>query len=88
MRHRKTKHTSIIRKCEKFLNDNCPFQSNSCWFIHGDEAMDIDENLSDNNIKVTEDLNNKDKEQETKQTLVFQNLLLNRKPPIERKTRK
>ena len=71
MRHRKTKHTSIIRKCEKFLNDNCPFQSNSCWFIHGDEAMDIDENLSDNNIKVTEDLNNKDKEQETKQTLVF-----------------
>ena len=55
MKHRKSEHASIIKRCEKFLQNDCPFQSSSCWHLHEEEDMEIDESLNSDKNKVTED---------------------------------
>ena len=69
MKHRKTVHTSIVRRCDKYLQNNCPFQSNTCWFLH-DNDMEVEED---------EELSTKDEEQKQTGTSVF------RKPPVKQK---
>ena len=67
MTHRKIEHRSIKRKCDTFLQNNCPFQSDACWYLHKleEEPMEID----------------REKEEQS-ETSVFRNLFMNTKPPI------
>ena len=48
MRHRKSEHSSIIRKCTNFLKNNCQFQSSSCWYLHEENEMEVDDNEEEN----------------------------------------
>ena len=34
MIHRKNKHETLVRICEKFKENNCKLQNKFCWFIH------------------------------------------------------
>ena len=43
MIHRKNKHRDLVRSCNSYLENNCKFQNNSCWFLHDEEAMDVDD---------------------------------------------
>ena len=69
MKHRKSEHTSLVRKCDKDLQNNCPFQSNTCWFLHEND-MEVEDGQEDNTINET---------QKQTETLVF------RKPPVKQK---
>ena len=70
MKHRKAEHKSLIRKCEKYLKNNCPRESDVCWYLHEDVIMEIEEQ------------NDKDKAQEPTKTSGFQDLFPHTKPPI------
>ena len=41
MKHRKTKHFDIIKKCRYFAQGNCGFESKICWYRH-DEILGED----------------------------------------------
>ena len=71
MKHRKAEHRSIIRKCNKQLKNNCPFQSDACWYLH-DEEEDME----------VEEQNCNKEEQNQSESLVFRNLSMNLKPPL------
>ena len=43
MIHRKKFHAELVRKCLKYVQNECYFKNDSCWFIHAEE-MDTDEN--------------------------------------------
>ena len=62
MKHRKKEHTSMVRRCDKYRLNNCPFQSNSCWFLHEND-MEVEE---------AEEHNNKNETQKQTEPLVFQ----------------
>ena len=34
MKHRKRNHPGLVRKCSLFIQNNCKFQNDTCWFIH------------------------------------------------------
>ena len=40
MRHRKKYHPNIVKLCEKFLHNRCPFQEDFCWFFHNQLKTD------------------------------------------------
>ena len=42
MKHRKEQHMEHISKCRDFKSGKCSWNSSSCWFIHEDENMEID----------------------------------------------
>ena len=69
MAHRKRSHASYIRKCMKFAQNNCSFQSNSCWYLH-DEDMETETTNEDENTNTTEQ--------------VFRKASVNLKPPINK----
>ena len=85
MKHRKSNHPSVIRKCNKFAQNNCQFTSSSHWYSHEEEVMEIDEDQSAHENGDMEAQLNKNKEQGTETTPVFRNLFSNIKPPIMKK---
>ena len=73
MIHRKNMHKDLVRSCNSYLQNNCKFQNNSCWFLHDLEAMDVD------------DLENKRKvNSETEQQSGFQKASGKLKPPLRK----
>ena len=38
--HRKSVHVSFVRQCENFKKQNCRFNNESCWFLHGMKTLD------------------------------------------------
>ena len=36
MTHRKKEHSSMIRPCQNFQDNNCRYQDESCWFKHSE----------------------------------------------------
>ena len=34
MIHRKKEHTTAVKNCNKFKENNCRFGNDDCWFIH------------------------------------------------------
>ena len=42
MKHRKIQHMKNISKCRDFTLGKCSWNSNSCWFLHEDENMEVD----------------------------------------------
>ena len=40
MKHRKAEHRSVVRRCDKYVGNNCPFQSINCWYLHEEEHME------------------------------------------------
>ena len=73
MKHRNAEHRSVVRRCDKYMGNNCPFQSIDCWYLHDDEHMEIEE------------LDAKFQEKETIKSSVFQSLFTHIKPPINQK---
>ena len=37
MNHRKDKHISFVRTCNKYLENRCIFTSSKCWWIHEEQ---------------------------------------------------
>ena len=72
MTHRKAEHRNIVRKCDKFSQNICPFQSKACWYLHETEAEPMD----------IEEQNSNSEKQKQSVPSVFQNLFMNIKPPI------
>ena len=81
MIHRKNKHESIVENCNKFAKNSCRLQNQYCWFLHKEEAMDIE--VSEN-TKSKEDINDDDKVSKS----VFQEVLENTEPPISKEKEK
>ena len=70
MKHRKAIHRMLVRKCTKFLQNECQFLSTSCWFLHEeDDKMEVDF-IDDEAKKVDPEKS------------VFQKVTTNLKPPI------
>ena len=44
MVHRKMNHLKVVRQCELFMKNNCTFNDSSCWFLHGTENNEKEEN--------------------------------------------
>ena len=40
MKHRKTKHPTTIKECNKLSNEGCRFTSDSCWFHHSSKQRE------------------------------------------------
>ena len=43
MIHRKREHKSLVKICSQFQNDNCRFNSESCWFQHEEKNTEFHE---------------------------------------------
>ena len=67
MKHRKTDHVSHVEPCNKFLNGECPFQSNFCWFLHTNKSIETPQQ----NVEFKENIS------------VFQEATKAAKPPIK-----
>ena len=76
MVHRKTDHKNVVRKCDRYLQNNCRFESIACWYLHDEDKMEVDDNLENMDTGKSE----KKKEPES----VFQKARGNLKPPIEK----
>ena len=76
MNHRRAEHFSKVRKCTNFMQNKCRFLNNSCWYLHEEEEMDID----DTNEK--DDVNPGMKKSETESDSVFRKATENLKPPL------
>ena len=75
MRHRKLKHPTLVKRCDKFIKNDCQFQDSYCWWLHEEEAMELDESTNDD----------KKEEDEKENSLpVFQKPSLNIKPPFKK----
>ena len=72
MSHRKRDHADVLRPCRNYLNNECKYQDDSCWFVHGHEK--VDNNGAHNPTNIEEDV-------ETE--LGFQEASKNRKPPLK-----
>ena len=71
MAHRKKEHSSLIRKCLQFKENNCRFEEKSCWFMHDDvKEEDIPEEV--------------EKESENVSDSYFRMASANPKPPIRK----
>ena len=75
MRHRKLKHPTLVKKCEKFIKNDCQFQDSYCWWLHEEEAMELDESTNDDK---------KEEDEKENSIPVFQKPSLNIKPPIKK----
>ena len=99
MKHRKVNHPNIIRKCFNYLQNRCNFTSSSCWFSHDEERMETKEEGSleskdeesmeteeeegereEDNIEEEEEKEVQNNENES----VFQKVVTNVKPPINK----
>ena len=49
MIHRKTSHPMAVRKCDKFNQNNCRFNNDSCWFLHEQNHKDSKDDSVDDN---------------------------------------
>ena len=78
MKHRKREHRNKVRKCAKFLQNQCPFLSKSCWFLHDDNDNNEME-LNDGKDDEEEQNDNADKSMSES---VLQKVAENLKPPI------
>ena len=74
MLHRKIDHSNHVRTCQSFLENNCRFQNNTCWFSHPEEQMETDE------FDEKDDQENKEDGEES--ISVFQKVNRKEKPPI------
>ena len=49
--HRKSSHVSVVKQCEKFRQQNCRWNNESCWFLHEtvvlNEIQDVIEEKAD-----------------------------------------
>ena len=74
MVHKKWLHKNTVQNCNLFIDDKCPFNDKSCWFIHEDvnEGQNEDEDTSE--VENVEECSN------TEQS-GFQDVLENLKPP-------
>ena len=80
MKHRKKEHRSKVRKCTKFLQNQCPFLNESCWFLHDE---DDNNKIEINNGEHSEDEQNDNGHKSTFES-VFQKVQENLKPPIRK----
>ena len=48
MNHKKITHSDSIQMCTKFLQGNCQFQDNFCWFKHSQETVEDGEDDDSN----------------------------------------
>ena len=71
MLHRKRNHKEQVSKCKNFLQNKCMFADPSCWFLHEDDDMKIEQSSTNENIEKIE-----------KSEPVFQKVNSNIKPPI------
>ena len=51
MVHRKEKHPAIIKSCRYFLQGNCAFEENICWYSHGDKFEEAVSDSCDQNFQ-------------------------------------
>ena len=61
MNHRKQEHASNVKKCENFLTNTCRFRANFCWFLHGEDLKEEEENLDKQKIII---INEEEKDDE------------------------
>ena len=61
MNHRKQEHASNVMKCENFLTYTCRFRANFCWFLHGEDLKEEEENLDKQKIII---INEEEKDDE------------------------
>ena len=76
MGHRKKYHPNIIKPCFQFINGNCPFQSEFCWFIHSQIPKDKNEAT-----KASKDPSNEEREDDRNTSSVFRKDIKHTKPP-------
>ena len=72
MIHRKTNHTNIVKVCNQYLNGQCRFRDESCWFSH--EPINV--HKSNNYDDIRKENGNINQEQ------VFQRVSEDLEPPI------
>ena len=72
MKHRKRKHSNLIKHCTEFSLNKCRFKDEQCWFKHQTE-----EKLEDNHEELEEEKKDDDMEQ------VFREVTEDLDPPIE-----
>ena len=71
MVHKKEKHRHLVRGCNLFIDDKCPYNDSKCWFIHEETFVQGDNKEEEEK-----------EEQETNKS-VFQNVQENLEPPIK-----
>ena len=72
MKHRKRKHSNLIKHCTEFSLNKCRFKDEQCWFKHQTE-----DKLEDNHEELEEEKKDDDMEQ------VFREVTEDLDPPIE-----
>ena len=102
MVHRKNNHTNFVGKCNNFLQNNCKFEDQFCWFLHDEATMETEtsenvtgtsENVTGTSENVTETSENVT---ETSENIaekdnfasVFQKSQKIQKPPLQTKVEK
>ena len=70
MIHRKNYHTVTVKNCSKFSEDTCRFRSDTCWFMHGKDETDKNQEEEEEH-----------KEEHIEQP-VFQKVPEKQKPPL------
>ena len=83
MNHRKSNHLKVVKPCEKFNQNICQFKSDSCWYLHGTEKVNVEDVIEEEDME--EDIEEVDNNEF--QQSVFQKVTRNLKPPI-RNTKK
>ena len=48
MTHRKLRHDSVVRICNKFNQNKWYFLNNNCWYLHEDEMETEESDAKDN----------------------------------------
>ena len=70
MFHKKEKHRHLVRGCNLFIDNRCPYNDSKCWFIHED------------NFDQGEDIQGEEKEEQESDKSVFQEVQENLEPPL------
>ena len=78
MKHRKREHRSKVRKCTNFTQNQCPFVSESCWFLHEE---DVNTGIELESKEDEKEVQNDDVDKSTFEP-VFQKVTENLEPPI------
>ena len=71
----------VVRKCDKFNQNNCRFNSDSCWFLHEQNHKDSkDDSVDKNDEEIPKE--------EENVSPVFQKSPWNLKPPFKNTMKK
>ena len=56
MKHKKKKHTDKVSSCWKFVDGNCSFGDEKCWFNHNSKSNNFKCSICDEHFKTQSDL--------------------------------